>query len=135
MRAHLRIARPVGELERSAAMYRDGLGLSEIGRFEDHEGFDGVMLGAPGLGYHFELTHCRSHPVRPAPTPEDLAVFYLPDPVEWRRACASMLAAGFREVTSFNPYWGRRGRTFEDPDRYRVVLQQEDPHAGGEEQR
>ena len=25
--------------------YRDGVGLTEIGSFQDHEGFDGVMLG------------------------------------------------------------------------------------------
>jgi hypothetical protein len=33
-----------------------------------------------------------------------------------------MLAAGFRAVASFNPYWERRGRTFEDPG-YRTVRQ------------
>jgi hypothetical protein len=27
------------------------------GRFEDHAGFDGVMLGEPGAPYHFEFTH------------------------------------------------------------------------------
>lgn len=124
MLAQLRIARPVSALERSVAMYREGLGLREIGRFEDHEGFDGVMLGGPGLDYHFEFTHCRSHPVAPTPTPEDLVVFYLADPAEWRKVCNSMLKAGFNEVASFNPYWRKRGRTFEDPDRYRVVLQQ-----------
>ena len=34
-----------------------------------------------------------------------------------------MKAAGFKQVTSFNPYWEIRGRTFVDPDSYRVVLQ------------
>jgi len=34
-----------------------------------------------------------------------------------------MIEAGFREVSSFNPYWARQGRTFEDADGYRVVLQ------------
>jgi hypothetical protein len=37
-----------------------------------------------------------------------------------------MTAAGFRPVVSFNPYWERRGRTFEDHDGYRVVLQNAD---------
>jgi hypothetical protein len=105
-------------------MYRKGLGLTEIGRFEDHEGFDGVMLGRTGLGYHFEFTYCRTHPVEPRPTPEDLVVFYLPDPAEWRRTCQSMREAGFKEVSPFNPYWQQRGRTFEDHDGYRVVLEQ-----------
>ena len=53
-----------------------------------------------------------------------LLVVYLPDPTEWQHCCGSMLAAGFSEVTPFNPYWQRNGRTFEDHDRYRVVLQQ-----------
>ena len=123
MQAHLRIARPVRELEKSVRMYCKGLGLMEIGRFADHEGFDGVMLGRPGLSYHFEFTFCRVHPVTPAPTAEDLIVFYLPDASEWESACRSALEAGFVEVKSFNPYWAKLGRTFEDVDGYRVVLQ------------
>lgn len=124
MHPHLRIARPVSDLARSAALYRRGLGLVELGRFEEHDGFDGVMLGATGSDYHFELTFCRSHPVRPSPTPEDLVVLYLPDRAEWESTCRSMLDAGFKEVAPFNPYWAQRGRTFEDHDGYRVVLEQ-----------
>ena len=42
---------------------------------------------------------------------------------DFARASAGMLAAGFRPVVSFNPYWAARGRTFEDPKGYRVLLQ------------
>jgi len=125
-RIHLRIARPVRDLERAATMYAQGLGLAELGRFADHDGFDGVMLGADGLDYHLELTCCRAHPVAPAPTPEDLLVLYIPDPGEWRERCERMLTAGFVAVAPFNPYWARHGRTFADGDGYRVVLQQAD---------
>ena len=104
-------------------MYGRGLGLRVVDRFENHEGFDGVMLGIAGSSYHFEFTRCRTHPVAPAPTPEDLVVFYIPAEAEWKARCSSMLAAGFKQVASFNPYWDIRGRTFEDPDGYRVVLQ------------
>lgn len=120
---NIRIARPVSNLARAVAMYTQGLELQVIGRFEGHDGFDGVMLRAPGRGFHFEFTHCRSHPVRPAPTPEDLVVFYLPGDEDWRARCAAMAAAGFRAVEPFNPYWGRSGRSFEDFDGYRVVIQ------------
>jgi catechol 2,3-dioxygenase-like lactoylglutathione lyase family enzyme len=123
MSVHLRIARPVRNLRRSVSMYSHGLGLEEIGRFDDNAGFDGVMLGKPGAGYHLEFTFCRTHPVQPAPTPEDLLVLYFPDPEDWRKVCAAMTEAGFREVEAFNPYWQRLGRTFEDPDGYRVVIQ------------
>jgi catechol 2,3-dioxygenase-like lactoylglutathione lyase family enzyme len=124
MHAHLRIARPVSSVEQSLTMYSKGLGLAEIGRFENHQGFDGVMLGNSGMHYHFEFTYCRTHPVKPVPTQEDLLVLYLPEQDEWRKVCSRMLEAGFVEVKSFNPYWQLRGRTFEDPDGYRVVLQQ-----------
>ncbi len=122
---HLRVARPVRDLERARQMYCRGLGLEVIGSFQNHAGFDGVMLGVPGADYHFELTCCRDHPVRPTPTPEDLLVFYLPSEADWQTGCANMSAAGFRQVRSFNPYWDVRGRTFEDDDGYRIVLQRE----------
>lgn len=124
MSPHLRIARPVSDLARIAAMYCRGLGFRVVGSFENHDGFDGVMLGVEGSSYHFEFTHCRTHPVAPAPTPEDLVIFYIPVTAEWRAACDSMLNAGFRPVAPFNPYWEVRGRTYEDPDGYRIVLQQ-----------
>src|SRR5882672_11514306 len=75
---HLRIARPVSDLTKTTDLYCRGLGLRVLGRFVDHAGFEGVMVGVPGAHYHFEFTHCRHHPVRPAPTAEDLAVFYIP---------------------------------------------------------
>ena len=122
-RLQVRIARPVGDLTVSVAMYKRGLGLHELDGFRDHEGFDGAMLGVPGHSFHFEFTYCRTHPVRPAPTPEDLMVFYVPDPAAWRSRCDAMREAGFEEVGSFNPYWSRHGRTFQDPDGYRIVIQ------------
>ena len=122
----LRIARPVSDLRRSVDLYCRGLGLCVVGSFENHAGFDGVMLGFKDAGYHFEFTYCRAHPVAPVPTAEDLVVLYLPDSARWKILCASMSAAGFQAVASFNPYWDSRGRTFEDHDGYRTVLQQEE---------
>ncbi len=104
-------------------MYQKGLGFEVLGSFEDHEGFDGVMLGLPGGAYHFEFTHCRHHPVMPTPTEEDLIVLYFPDADEWREVCDRMLLAGFTLTPIFNPYWDVRGKTFADHDGYRVVIQ------------
>ncbi|HVY06522.1 MAG TPA: VOC family protein [Burkholderiales bacterium] len=123
MNPHLRIARPVSDLPKSVNLYCRGLGLRVVGQFEDHDGFDGTMLAINGSGWHFEFTACGKHPVAPSPSVEDLVVLYLPDAPEWEAACARMLAAGFRQVESYNPYWDARGRTFEDHDGYRVVLQ------------
>lgn len=123
MKCHLRIARPVSDISLTQKLYCEGLGFCVVGSFENHEGFDGIMLGCEDSSYHFEFTICRHHPVVPQSTPEDLAVFYLPDPDEWRTRCDTMVAVGFRQVESFNPYWDIHGKTFEDNDGYRIVLQ------------
>jgi catechol 2,3-dioxygenase-like lactoylglutathione lyase family enzyme len=103
--------------------YRDGLGMDVLGLFADHEGFDGVMLGFPDAGYHLEFTHTSAHAAGRAPTQDNLLVFYLPDATDWQAAVARMIAHGYAPVAAFNPYWDVRGKTFEDVDGYRVVLQ------------
>jgi catechol 2,3-dioxygenase-like lactoylglutathione lyase family enzyme len=123
---HLRIARPTDSIQELLRFYRDGLGFEIIGSFEDHQGFDGVMLGHPSLAYHLEFTHHRGHPIGKAPTEENLLVFYLPDETEWQQAVDRMIKQGYQPVKSYNPYWDVRGKTFEDPDGYRVVLQNAD---------
>ena len=122
----LRIARPTDNLDALLAFYRDGLGLSVIGRFHDHDGFDGIMLGQENAPYHFEFTRTDKHQAGKAPTKENLLVFYLPDHAEWENAVERMKATGFVPVSAFNPYWDKKGVTFEDPDGYRIVLQQTD---------
>ncbi len=121
--AHRRVARPTDDLAALKKFYGEGLGFEVLYEFKDHEGFDGVMLGHPGACYHLEFTHKRGHKAGHAPTEENLLVFYLPDAQAWRRAVARMESQGYKAVQSFNPYWDQHGKTFEDPDRYRVVLQ------------
>ena len=122
----LRVARATDHLDEAVRFYSVGLGLQVIGSFHDHEGFDGVMLGHPGARYHLELTRKRGHTAGRAPNEDTLLVFYLPDAAAWEAAVHRMEAAGYTGVTAFNPYWDRDGRTFEDPDGYRVVLQRGD---------
>jgi catechol 2,3-dioxygenase-like lactoylglutathione lyase family enzyme len=119
----LRIARPTDRLEEVVHFYRDGLGFEVIASFDDHDGFDGRMLGHPGAPWHLEFTHHPGHKAGRAPTQDNLLVFYLPDHEAWKAAIERMRTNGFSPVPSFNPYWDRRGVTFEDPDGYRVVLQ------------
>ena len=120
---NLRVARPTNNFDEVKPFYIAGLGLEELGSFEDHDGFDGLMVGMSGALYHLEFTRQRGHDVGRAPTQDNLLVFYIPDEREWRAAIDRMVTAGYLPLPSFNPYWDRDGRTFEDPDGYRVVLQ------------
>ena len=120
----LRVARPTDDLPALLRFYRDGLGLQVLASFAAHNGFDGVMLGHPQAPYHFEFTHQPGHRVGRAPTQDNLVVLYLPNAAEWQAVVTRLQAAGFASVASYNPYWDQQGLTFEDPDGYRVVLQQ-----------
>lgn len=121
--AHLRVARPTGKLVEVVKFYKDGLGFEVLYQFTDHDGFDGVMLGHKDAPYHLEFTHETNHSSGKAPTQENLLVFYLPDREVWQRAVTRLEEHGYKPIKSFNPYWDQSGKTFEDPDGYRVVLQ------------
>jgi catechol 2,3-dioxygenase-like lactoylglutathione lyase family enzyme len=122
----LRVARPTDDLEPLIRFYRDGLGLEVLFSFRDHDGFDGVMLGLAGAPWHLEFTSRAGHAAGRAPTQDNLLVLYLPDRAEWTRVIRRMDETGYAAVPSLNPYWDERGVTFEDPDGYRVVLQNAD---------
>jgi len=119
----MRVARPTDNLDEVTKFYRDGLGFAELSRFEDHDGFDGVMLGLPGAPYHLEFTKARGHRAGRAPTTDNLLVFYLPDERQWNDAVSRFKQSGYKPISSFNPARDRYGLTFEDPAGYRVVLQ------------
>ena len=114
----LRVARHTERLREVVAFYRDRLGLTEVGGFEDHDGYDGVFLAVPGTGAHLEFTSGGGHGA-PTPHPESLLVLYMGDDA----AVAEVLArSGAEPVPPANPYWAEHGVTIEDPDGFRVVL-------------
>ncbi len=119
----VRFARPTDRLGEVVTFWRDAVGLAELGGFVDHDGVDGVMLGPPGAAWHLEFTRTRGHHVGDAPTSDHLVVIYLDDEAAFAAAVSRIESHGHRAVPSQNPYWDRRGRTYVDPDGYRVVLQ------------
>ena len=85
----LRIARHTERLDELVRFYRDGIGLTEIGSFYDHKGYDGVFLEVPGTGAHLELTAGGDHG---APTP-------IPN------RCSSSISAALRRSRPRWPAW------------------------------
>lgn len=118
----VRVARPTDRLEAVERFYCEGLGLTRLGGFEGHDGYDGVFIGLPGFPYHLEFTrHAHGSPC-PAPTKDNLLVLYIPDRAAINRVVARLAAMGHPAVAPENPYWEGRGITVEDPDGWRVVL-------------
>ena len=121
--ATIRIARPTDNLGALLPFYRDGLGFRVLYEFGGHGNFDGVMLGHPGAPYHLEFTVAHGHVAGRAPTEDNLLVFYLPERNRFDAVYRRLRATGFHPVPAFNAYWDDKGVTFEDPDGYRIVLQ------------
>jgi len=114
----LRCARHTERLEELVAFYRDGLGLPEIGRFHDHDGYEGAFLGVPGTNAHLEFTAGGPHGP-PSPHPETLLVLYLGSDEAVAATCDRV---GTEPVEPENLYWRDNGVTIVDPDGFRVVL-------------
>jgi len=117
-----RVARPTDQLERVIEFYEQGLGLKRVGEFWDHDGYDGVMYGLPNVDYHLEFTQHQSGSPCPAPSRDNLLVFYMPSREEMELVTDRLHGLGYYEVEPENPYWAAKGRTFEDPDKWRIVL-------------
>ncbi len=122
---HVRIARLSADLGAAVKFYRDGLGFEVLYEFKDHEGFGAVMLGRKGAQYHLAFVQKAGHKVTPGAPHDNLLAFYLPDAAEWNGSVKRLRDLGHQPVKAFNPYWDKKGQTFEDPDGYRVVLQQD----------
>ncbi len=122
----LRVARPTDHLDDITSMYMAGLDFQLLAGFKEHAGFDGSIIGHPDHNFHLEFTHHSGTTVGNAPTKDNLLAFYIPDRKEWTERCEKMIQAGFKGVSSYNPYWDEIGKTFEDLDGYRVVLQNEE---------
>ena len=120
--SQVRIARPTDKLEEVLRFYSEGLGLKIVGSFREHDGYSGYMLGLPGTDYHLEFTHHAAGSPCPAPSRDNLLVFYIPEKAAVERIAARLSALGYPSVEAENPYWSEKGVTIEDPDGSRVVL-------------
>lgn len=119
---NVRIARPTSRLEEVVRFYVEGLGFERLGSFEGHDGYDGVMIGAPGEATHLEFTRRGDDGPFPPPSRDNLLVFYFDDPAEVETRVAALAALGYEAVEPENPYWRADGVTIPDPDGWHVVL-------------
>ena len=118
----VRIARPTDRLAEVVRFYCDALGLEQIGSFQGHDGYDGVMIGLPGRAYHLEFTEHAAGSPCPAPSKDNLLVLYIDDAAAHASLVERLTRHGHQPVAPENPYWAHKGATFEDPDGWRIVL-------------
>lgn len=119
--AQIRIARPTDKFEEVIDFYVNGLGLKQIEQFKGN-GYEGVTIGLPDVKSHLEFTrHIDGSPC-PAPTKDNLLVFYITNKHEIDIVANRLKKMGYDEVEPENNYWKKQGITIEDPDGWRIVL-------------
>ncbi|QAS52094.1 VOC family protein [Halobacillus litoralis] len=120
--AQVRMARPTDQIKKVENFYCEGLGLQKIGSFQGHAGYEGLMVGLPDSNYHLEFTQHEDGSPCPAPTKDNLLVFYLPNRKNIQEITQRLKTMGYETVPPENPYWEKSGVTIEDPDGWRIVL-------------
>ena len=116
-----RYARHTNNLQAVTEFYTDIIGLSKLGEFNSHDGYDGVFLGKPTMDWHLEFTESE-HEARHTPDEDDLLVFYFDTEEEIDQIKKRMATANIPVQTSKNPYWNRRGTQVNDSDGFGVIL-------------
>lgn len=117
----LRIARHTTNLQAITNFYVNVLGLKVIGKFEDHNGYNGVFIGLPNTGWHLEFT-TSAHAPQHQPDEDDLLVFYQETAEECEVMKQNFKDHNIVPVVAKNPYWNENGTTYPDPDGYNVVI-------------
>jgi len=117
----LRIARHTADLKPIIGFYCDLLGLEILGRFEDHNGYNGAFLGLKDTGWHLEFTTSANAPEH-HPDEDDLLVFYMNSPEECELLKQRFSENGISPVVAKNPYWITNGVSYLDPDGYGIIL-------------
>ena len=121
----LRVARPTFDVDRAVNFWSQVVGLEILSHFENHDGYDGVIMGYPNTEWEIEVTRHSSGLPLPTPTEEDIIALYVgigaADEIIKR-----LLLAGYPQIKHSNPYWESAGASVHvDPDGYAFVIHPE----------
>jgi catechol 2,3-dioxygenase-like lactoylglutathione lyase family enzyme len=116
-----RYARHTNDLNQIINFYTEVLGISILGDFKDHDGYNGVFLGLPGADWHLEFTSAKE-PASHTPDEDDLLVFYPASREEYNAMNERFTANDIAPVTPKNPYWRIHGISYTDPDGFGIIV-------------
>lgn len=116
-----RLARHTNRIDEIIDFYTNALGLSILGNFEAHDGYDGVFIGLPGALWHLEFTTTREH-VSHKFDEDDLLVFYPESKEDYEDMLVSLYNNDVVEEVPKNPYWEKNGKLFKDPDGHGIIV-------------
>ena len=124
----LRVARHTDNMSKIIQFYTEIIGLQILGRFTDHDGYDGVFLGLADMDWHFEFT-TSDHSPEHQPDLDDVLVFYTPSQAKYTSIINNLTLAKQSTFVAKNPYWNAHGSCYFDPDNFPIVIVPPKPNA------
>jgi catechol 2,3-dioxygenase-like lactoylglutathione lyase family enzyme len=117
----LRVARHTNDLEKMEHFYVNILGFERLGGFENHNNYDGVFIGKPGLDWHFEFTQSKVT-AKHTFDEDDAMVIYPKTIADYDKLVNKLTQQNIAVIPSLNPFWNENGKMIQDPDGYRIVI-------------
>ena len=119
-----RYARHTQNIENIINFYTSVLNFQILGRFNDHDGYDGVFLGIEGENWHLEFTQNNEKP-KSTFDEDDALVFYPKTQTSVDEILENLRIFKVPILKTKNPYWNNKGYCFEDPDGFKIIISTE----------
>ena len=119
-----RYARHTQKIESLIYFYTSVLNFEILGKFENHDGYDGVFLGIKGENLHLEFTQNEEKPQSHFDE-DDALVFYPKTQESYDEILENLKKFEVPLLEPKNPYWRDKGVCFEDCDHYKIIISKE----------
>lgn len=119
-----RYARHTQKIESLIYFYTSVLNFEILGKFENHDSYDGVFLGIKGENWHLEFTQNQEKPQSHFDE-DDALVFYPKTQESYDEILENLKKFEVPLLESKNPYWRNKGVCFEDCDHYKIIVSRE----------
>lgn len=119
-----RYARHTSKIESLIEFYTSVLNFEVLGKFENHDGYNGVFLGLKGENWHLEFTQNEEKPQSKFDE-DDALVFYPNSPKAYDDILENLKKFEVPILEAKNPYWKNKGICFEDCDHYKIIISKE----------
>ncbi len=116
-----RYARHTNKLERLINFYTKVLDFEILGKFKNHNGYDGVFLGKKNENWHLEFTQ-SDEKAASVFDEDDILVFYPTEISEYEKIINNLKTFKVPLIQPKNPYWKENGVCFEDCDHFKIVI-------------
>ena len=119
-----RYARHTQKIESLIYFYTSVLNFEILGKFENHDGYDGIFLGIKGENWHLEFTQNEEKPQSHFDE-DDALVFYPKTQESYDEILEILKKFEVPLLEPKNPYWRDKGVCFEDCDHYKIIISKE----------